>query len=97
MTCPFAAYPNRPGLHLKYIVNSSPDHFIGILMKEKSTRSTSVGVSWKKIPANHSCVADTTESGIKAWLKHFHESCEIKPTPLKEAPKHYLHLDLLVV
>lgn len=45
MTGPFAAYPNRLGLKLKYMVNSSPDNFIDILMKENSMRSPSVGVS----------------------------------------------------
>lgn len=75
MTCPFATYPNRPGLNLKYIVNSSPDNFIDILMKEKSIKSPPVGVSQKKIPANHSCIADTTETEIKICLKHFHGSC----------------------
>lgn len=45
MTCPFATYPNRLGLNLKYIVNCSPDNFIDILMKEKSIKSPSADVS----------------------------------------------------
>lgn len=45
MTRPVATYPNRLGLNLKYIVNTSPDNFIDILMKEKSIKSPSVDVS----------------------------------------------------
>jgi len=75
MTCPFATYPNRLGLNLKYIVNCSPDNFIDILMKEKSIKSPSEDVSENKIPTNHSCIADTVETEIKICLRHFHGSC----------------------
>lgn len=75
MTCPFATYPNRLGLNLKYIVSCSPDNFIDILMKEKSIKSPSVDVSLNKIPANHSSTVDTAETNIKICLKHFHGLC----------------------
>lgn len=45
MTCPFATYPNRLGLNLKHIVNSSPDNFRGTSMKEKSIKRPLVGLS----------------------------------------------------